>query len=244
MARLISYIVLRVRNQIEMNVRQPLSRIILPIKDESERQAIESVRDIILEEVNVKDIQFVDDDSGIVHKSAKPNYPVLGKRLGPKMKAVAAKIGQLSTEEITNFEKQGWIDLDVESETIRIDSEGLEIVRTGLEGWTVETEGGLSVAVDTDLSEELVQEGIAREFVNRIQNMRKEANFEVTDRISIGFTGADNIKEAVVSMSDYIKKETLAEEIQISELEVSDFTKTWEIGEEECTISIRRNINS
>ncbi|HBX67370.1 MAG TPA: hypothetical protein DEG32_14895, partial [Balneolaceae bacterium] len=85
------------------------------------------------------------------------------------------------------------------------DSEGLEIVRTGLEGWTVETEGGLSVAVDTDLSEELVQEGIAREFVNRIQNMRKEANFEVTDRISIGFTGADKIKEAVVSMSDYIK---------------------------------------
>lgn len=244
MARLISYIVLRVRNQIEINVRQPLARIILPIKDATERQAIESVRDIILEEVNVKDIQFVDDDSGIVHKSAKPNYPVLGKRLGPKMKAVAAKVGQLSTEEITEFEKNGWIDLDIEGETIRLDSEGLEIIRTGLEGWTVETEKGLSVAVDTDLSEELIQEGIAREFVNRIQNMRKEANFEVTDRISIGFTGSDNIKEAVVSMSDYIKKETLAEEIQISELEVSDFTKNWEIGEEECTISVRRNINS
>ncbi len=244
MARLISYIVLRVRNQIEMNVRQPLARIILPIKDESERQAIESVRDIILEEVNVKDIQFVDDDSGIVHKSAKPNYPVLGKRLGPKMKAVAAKVDELSTEEITQFEKNGWIDLEIEDETIRIDSEGLEIVRTGLEGWTVETERGLSVAVDTDLSEELIQEGIAREFVNRIQNMRKEANFEVTDRIAIGFTGGDKIKEAVVSMSDYIKKETLAEEIQISALEVSDFTKVWEIADEECSISIRRNINS
>ncbi|MDR9418475.1 isoleucine--tRNA ligase [Gracilimonas sp.] len=244
MARLISYIVLRVRNQIEMNVRQPLARIILPIKDESERQAIESVRDIILEEVNVKDIQFVDDDSGIVRKSAKPNYPVLGKRLGPKMKAVAAKVGELSTEEITQFEKEGYIDLEVDDETIRIDSEGLEIIRTGLEGWTVETEGGLSVAVDTDLSEALIQEGIAREFVNRVQNMRKEANFDVTDRIAIGFTGSDKVKEAVVSMSEYIKKETLAEEIQISELEISDFTKTWEIGEEECTISIRRNINS
>jgi isoleucyl-tRNA synthetase len=244
MARLISYIVLRVRNQIEMNVRQPLGRIILPIKDESERQAIESVRDIILEEVNVKDIQFVDDDSGIVEKSAKPNYPVLGKRLGPKMKAVAAKVNQLTTEEITEFEKNGWIDLEIDDETIRIDSEGLEIVRTGLEGWTVETEKGLSVAVDTALSEELIQEGIAREFVNRVQNMRKEANFEVTDRIAIGFTGSDTIKEAVVSMSDYIKKETLAEELQIKELDVSDFTKTWDIGEEECTISIRRNINS
>jgi isoleucyl-tRNA synthetase len=244
MARLISYIVLRVRNQIEMNVRQPLGRIILPIKDESERQAIESVRDIILEEVNVKDIQFVDDDSGIVEKSAKPNYPVLGKRLGPKMKAVAAKVNQLTTEEITEFEKNGWIDLEIDDETIRIDSEGLEIIRTGLEGWTVETEKGLSVAVDTALSEDLIQEGIAREFVNRVQNMRKEANFEVTDRISIGFTGSDDIKEAVVSMSDYIKKETLAEELQIKELDVSDFTKTWDIGEEECTISIRRNINS
>ncbi|MDZ7806111.1 MAG: DUF5915 domain-containing protein [Gracilimonas sp.] len=180
----------------------------------------------------------------LYEKSAKPNYPVLGKRLGPKMKAVAAKVNQLSTEEITEFEKNGWIDLDIDDETIRIDSEGLEIVRTGLEGWTVETEKGLSVAVDTALSEELIQEGIAREFVNRIQNMRKEANFEVTDRIAIGFTGSDTIKEAVVSMSDYIKKETLAEEIQIKELDVSDFTKTWEIGEEECTISIRRNINS
>ncbi|MFP8489679.1 isoleucine--tRNA ligase [Gracilimonas sp. Q87] len=244
MARLISYIVLRVRNQIDMNVRQPLGRIILPIKDESERQAIESVRDIILEEVNVKDIQFVDDDSGIVEKSAKPNYPVLGKRLGPKMKAVAAKVNQLTTEEITEFEKNGWIDLEIDDETIRIDSEGLEIIRTGLEGWTVETEKGLSVAVDTALSEELIQEGIAREFVNRVQNMRKEANFEVTDRIAIGFTGSDTIKEAVVSMSDYIKKETLAEELQIKELDISDFTKTWEIGGEECTISIRRNINS
>lgn len=244
MARLISYIVLRVRNQIDMNVRQPLARIILPIKDESERQAIESVRDIILEEVNVKDIQFVDDDSGIVHKSAKPNYPVLGKRLGSKMKAVAAKVNQLSTGQITQFEKNGWIDLDIEDETIRIDEEGLEIVRTGLEGWTVETERGLSVAVDTDLSEELLQEGIAREFVNRIQNMRKEANFEVTDRICIGFTGSDVIKQAVISMNDYIKKETLAEEIQVKDLKVSDFTKTWDIGDEKCKISIRKNINS
>jgi isoleucyl-tRNA synthetase len=245
MARLISSIVLRIRNQIDINVRQPLSRIILPIKDESERQAILSVKDIILEEVNVKDIQFVDDDSGIVHKSAKPNYPVLGKRLGPKMKAVAAKVAQLSTEDITNFEREEFIDLELEDgETIRLDEEGLEIVRTGLEGWQVETERGLSVAVDTELSTELVQEGMAREFINRVQNMRKEADFEVTDRITIGVIGGDEIKEAVVSMSDYIKQETLAEDIQLTELEVSDFVKSWEIDSGECTISIRRNINS
>lgn len=245
MARLISSIVLRIRNQIDVNVRQPLSRIILPIKDEAERQAILSVKDIILDEVNVKDIQFVDDDSGIVHKSAKPNYPLLGKRLGPKMKAVAGKVNQFDTETITNFERQGYIDIELEDgETVRLDSNELEIIRTGLEGWQVETERGLSVAVDMEISHDLRIEGITREFVNRVQSMRKEADFDVVDRISIGFTGDETLKEAVVSMSDYIKAETLAEEIQLTELEVSDFVKTWEIGDGECTISVRRNINS
>ncbi len=245
MARLISSIVLRIRNQIDINVRQPLARIILPIKDEGERQAILSVKDIILEEVNVKDIQFVDDDSGIVHKSAKPNYPVLGKKLGAKMKDVASKVSKLKTDEITKFEREGFIDIELESnDTIRLDSESLEIIRTGLEGWQVETERGLSVAVDTEMSVELIQEGMSREFINRVQNMRKEADFEVTDRIIIGLTAADDLKEAVVSMSEYIKQETLAEELQLIDLEVSDFIKTWEIGDSECTISIRRTVNS
>ncbi|MEQ9309417.1 MAG: isoleucine--tRNA ligase [Balneolaceae bacterium] len=245
MARLISSIVLRIRNQIDINVRQPLSRIILPIKDEGERQAILSIKDIILEEVNVKDVQFVDDDSGIVHKTAKPNYPVLGKRLGAKMKEVASKVSELKTDEITKFEREGFIDLNLEnSETIRLDGESLDIIRTGLEGWEVETERGLSVAVDTELSIQLVQEGIAREFINRVQNMRKEADFEVTDRITIGITADEDLKEAVVLMSKYIKQETLAEELQLEDLEVSDFIKTWEIGDSECTISIRRTVNS
>ena len=245
MARLISSIVLRIRNQIEMNVRQPLARIILPIKDEAERQAILSVKGIILEEVNVKEIQFVDDDSGIVHKSAKANFPLLGKKLGPKMKMVAAKIGTLSTEEITSFEEQGFIELELENgDTVRLENEEIEIIRTGLEGWQVETERGLSVAVDTELSKELIEEGMAREFVNRVQNMRKEADFEVVDRIMLGVTGSDTVLEAVNSMADYIKQETLAEDIQMKDLEVSDFVKTWEIGDGECTISIRRNINS
>lgn len=244
MARLISSVVLRIRNQIEMNVRQPLARIILPIKDEAERSAILSIKDIILEEVNVKKIEFVDDDSGIVHKSAKPNFPVLGKKLGPKMKAVSAKVRELDTETISKFEQDGFIELDLGVDgMVRIDTEELEIIRTGLEGWQVESERGLSVAVDTELSTELIQEGLAREFVNRIQNMRKEADFDVVDRIEIGFSGSDNLKEAVVSKSEYIKRETLAGKIQLTDLDVSDYVKSWEIGDDECTISIRRNIN-
>lgn len=244
-ARLISSIVLRIRNQIEMNVRQPLARIILPIKDETERKAIESIKHIILDEVNVKKIEFVDDDSGIVHKSAKANFPVLGKKLGPKMKAVAQKVGQLSTEEISSFEKNGFINLDLgDNDVVKIESDGLEIIRVGLEGWQVETEQGLSVAVDTELSRELIQEGLAREFVNRVQNMRKEADYDVVDRITIGLEGDESLKEAVLAMTDYIKKETLAEKINLELLENSDFVKTWEIGDGDCKISLSRTVNA
>lgn len=244
LAQQISSMVLSLRNKIEINVRQPLERIILPIEGEEERQAVESVKDIILDEVNIKEIQFVDDDSGIVHKTAKPNYPKLGSKLGSKMKPVAARVRELTTEEITDFEETGSIELDLgDKGIVQLSDDALEINRTGLEGWSVETEKGLSVALDTELSSELIQEGLAREFINRIQNMRKEADFEVVDRIIIGFEGSDQLKEAVGSMKEYIKSETLAEDIMQHKLDVSDFVKKWEIGEEESTISIRRNPN-
>jgi isoleucyl-tRNA synthetase len=244
LARQISSMVLSLRNKLEINVRQPLARIILPIDNEEDRQAIESVKEIILDEVNVKEVQFVDDDSGIVHKSAKPNYPLLGEKLGSKMKPVASKVSELTTEEITEYERTGSIELDLGDDGIvQLGSEALEITRTGLEGWSVETESGLSVALDTELTSELIKEGLAREFVNRIQNMRKEADFDVVDRITIGFEGSDKLEGAVESMEDYIKSETLAEEIETHKLEVSDFVKSWEIGDDKSTISIRRNPN-
>ena len=240
-ARLISAIVLRIRNQIDLNVRQPLARIILPIKDEVERDAILSVQHIILEEVNVKEIQFVDDDSGIVNKSAKPNYPLLGKKLGPNMKAVASQVQLFSTEQITEYERLGRITvrLDDGTQIVLVENE-IDIIRTGLEGWQVETELGLSVAVDTELSEELQKEGLAREFVNRVQNMRKEANFNVTDRIVTGVQANENLASAINYMTEYIQQETLSESLELEELKVSDYLKSWEIGDEECIISIRR----
>src|SRR5699024_7493193 len=122
---------------------------------------------------------------------AKPNYPKLGSKLGPKMKPVAAKIRKLSTEEITEYEEKGSIEIDLgNQDTIQLEDDALEIIRSGLEGWSVETEDGLSVALDTELGPELVQEGLAREFINRIQNMRKEADFDIVDRITIGFDGS------------------------------------------------------
>lgn len=243
-ARIISSVVLRIRNQIDVNVRQPLARIILPI-DKEEQSIVESVKDIILDEVNVKEVEYVKDESGIVSKSAKPNFPVLGKRLGSKMKAVAAKINDLGNEEITTFEKDGVIELSLDDgETVRISSDELEIQRTGLKGWSVETEKGITVAVDTELTPELIQEGLSREFVNRIQNMRKEADFEITDRIVVGFSGSEELTEAVKSSLDSIKTEILAEEINTNLLDVSDFIKTWEIEGNDTEISIRRTINN
>jgi len=240
-ARLISAIVLRIRNQIDLNVRQPLARIILPIKDEVERDAILSVQHIILEEVNVKEIQFVDDDSGFVHKTAKPNYPLLGKKLGPNMKAVASQVQSFSTEQISEFERLGQVTvrLDNGTQIVLLEKE-IDIISTGLEGWQVESEAGLSVAVDTELSEELQKEGLAREFVNRVQNMRKEANFDVTDRIATGVQANEKLAAAISYMAEYIQQETLSESLEQEELKVSDYVKTWEIGDEECIISIRR----
>ena len=242
-ARTVSSIVLRVRNQIDVNVRQPLSKIILPL-DKDDRSAVESVKHIILDEVNVKNIQYVEDDSGIVSKSAKPNFPVLGKRLGKKMKPVAQKIASLTTEDITAFEDNGYIDITLDNnEVIRLNENELEIQRTGLEGWSVETQNGITVALDTELTSELLQEGIAREFINRVQNMRKEADYEVTDRIEIGYECAGEIEDSIKNMEKYIKEETLAESISDSLIKNPDFTKTWEIEGENCKISIQRNIN-
>jgi len=244
LARRISSLVLKIRNQISVNVRQPLSKIILPISDAEEQTAIESVKNIILSEVNVKDIQFVEDDSGIVKKTAKPNFPVLGKKLGKKMKVVALKVKALTTDQITAYERDGELLLQIdEDEQIRLTSGEIEVSRTGLEGWSVESDGKLTVALDTEITPELENEGIAREFINRIQNMRKEADFDVVDRISIGFSGSDKVQNAVESTAEYIKTETLADTIELNKLDVFDYVKSWAIDGEDCEITIRRKAN-
>jgi len=239
-ARLISTIVLRLRNQLSINVRQPLAKIILPISDKKEIAIIESIKAIILEEVNIKEIEYVSDDSGIVEKSAKPDFKKLGKRLGAKMKAASLLIKDFDTKAISDFEKNGKFDLLIDSETISIDSSEIEIVRTGLHGWSVESENGLTVALDTKISDALKNEGIAREFVNRVQNMRKEADFDVTDRIIIYCKINESFQKAIKSMENYICDETLSLELHFEESADADYKKTWEIDSEEVIIGIKR----
>lgn len=242
-ARLITSIVLRIRNKANINVRQPLSRIILPLNDTEDRQAVESVKDIILDEVNVKGIEFVKDDSGIVHKSAKANFPVLGRKIGGLMKETAQKIQQLDSDVLTQFENTGVLKLKLDSgEIVNLEPDDLVIIRHGLSGWSVETEDGLTVAADTELTEALVNEGIARETVNRLQNMRKEANFEVTDRIQVSVEASEKLLKAIKAMDKYIKAETLSETLTFKPISDADYTKTWEIDEESITFSIKRNL--
>jgi isoleucyl-tRNA synthetase len=243
LARTISSMVLRIRNQIDINVRQPLGRLILPM-NEQEREQVLAVKEIILDEVNIKQIEFVDDESGIVSKTAKPNFPVLGKRLGKQMKEVSAIIKTFGNEEISEFEKNQNIQCTLDSgEIVILGANDLEILRTGLEGWSVETEQGVTVAVDTEITDELRKEGLAREFMNRVQNMRKDANYEVTDRIKIGYRAEGEMLDAIESRAESIKAETLAEELEGVLPATADYTKTWDIEGVACEISIERLMN-
>lgn len=243
-ARTITSIVLRIRNKINRNVRQPLRKLIVPVNTKEQRDAIDSVKDIILDEVNVKQIEYIEDDSGIVQKSAKPNYPVLGRKLGKRMKLVATRVQALTTREISEFESKGqWlIDLQ-DDEPVALTADDVIITRHGLEGWSVETESGVTVALDTELDDSLVHEGFAREVVNRVQNMRKEADFELTDRIDIFLDGDDIFRTSVEFMKEYVKNETLAGSIKYGASANYDFIKQWEINEKNCTIAIQRNTN-
>jgi isoleucyl-tRNA synthetase len=242
-ARVISSMVLRIRNKININVRQPLARIILPTQSQEHRQAVERVKGIILDEVNVKTLEYVNDDSGIVHKSAKPNYPVLGAKLGKAMKAAAGRINTLTNDEINQFERDGLLELELNGASFKFGSNDIIIVRDGLKGWEVETEDGVTVAADTTLTEELLREGLSREVINRIQNMRKEANFDVTDRIQLELNGDNGINEAVLAMQDYIKSETLSESLTIGLSEEADFSKDWDIDGRSISIAIKRKLN-
>jgi len=241
-ARIITSMVLRIRNKININVRQPLAKIILPTQGAEHRQAVERVKDIILDEVNVKNLEFVHDDSGIVKKSAKPNYPVLGAKLGKSMKAAAARINTLTNDEINEFERNGLLELELNGANYSFGTNDILIVRDGLKGWEVETDEGVTVAADTNLTEELKREGLAREVINRIQNMRKEADFEVTNRISVFITGDDFVTESVTSQQEYIKSETLSESLHIGTSTDADFSKEWALDDKLVTIAIKRKL--
>jgi len=244
LARTISSVVLSLRNQAEINVRQPLPRILVVTGTGVEKASVEAVSDVILDEVNVKEIQYVDHTSEVVRRSAKPNFSRLGPRLGAKMKPVNQKVRQLGDEAITRYIDTGSIVLDLDGEEIELGPDDLEIASEGIEGWLVEQRAGITVALDTQISETLLEEGLARESVKRIQNLRKDAGFDVTDRIEIAYHGSGRIARAIDQWGDWIRNETLALELQRSEQPEGEAVETFDIGGEQLTVAVRRTPSS
>jgi isoleucyl-tRNA synthetase len=216
-AQTISSLVLSIRQKEKIKVRQPLQKIMIPILDHKQKHEIEAVADLIMSEVNVKEIELLDDASGILVKQIKPNFKVLGPKYGKEMKQIAQCVGALGQEDIQKIEQQGEISIEIENKIIILQLQDVEISSQDIEGWLVASQGPLTVALDVTISDELRKEGIARELVNRIQNIRKESGFEVTDRIDVKILKDGCVENAVASNLNYIKAETLTAELDFED---------------------------
>ncbi len=238
-AERIVMLVRAMRTKSNLKVRQPLPRIILPTASEEERSQVRRVEEIILDEVNVKAIEYVADDSGLVKKKAKPNFKAIGPRFGKAAQQVAGRVKELTAEDIRVLETSGTLPVSLNGNTVVLNREDVEIVREDIEGWLVESDGALTVALDTHLTDTLVAEGNAREFVNRVQNMRKDAGFQVTDRIGILVSGPDDLVKSLTGLRAYIMAETLAEDFRTGAPR-GDLTSTTEINGQAVSIGIER----
>jgi isoleucyl-tRNA synthetase len=200
-----------------IKVRQPLQKVMIPVLDESQRLEIEAVSDLIKAEVNVKEIVLLSDDSGILIKQIKPNFKTLGPRFGKDMGLISKEIQNLTSEQIAKFDKEGSLAIVISGNSVILSIEDVEISSQDIEGWLVANSNGITVALDITISPELKQEGIARELVNRIQNIRKETGFEVTDKIKVHLQKNDTLEAAFKANEVYIKSETLTEVVVFEE---------------------------
>lgn len=224
MAQSISSMVLALRRKVNIKVRQPLQHLMIPVLDEHQRSALEAVKALVLNEVNVKEMRFVDNTEGILVKKIKPDFKKLGPRYGKIMKALAAAIQQMSQEDINAFEKAGTFTLKVDGVDAVIDRADVEIISEDIPGWLVANEGRLTVALDITVTEELKKEGLARELVNRIQNIRKSSGFDITDKVIIKIVSATEMDGAIQSFREYISNQVLAKSIEITSEPIANAT--------------------
>jgi len=212
-AQKISSMVLSLRKKEMIKVRQPLQRVMIPVLDQTDREDILAVQDLIISEVNVKEIELLDDASGILVKQIKPNFKVLGPRFGKDMRFANAAIQKFSQEDINKIEKDGKISVDINGNFVDLTIEEVEITSQDIEGWLVANHGGLTVALDVNITAELKEEGLARELINRVQNLRKDSGLDVVDQIQLTIQIEEELQRAVKSNLDYIKNETLTSEL-------------------------------
>ncbi len=240
MAQQISSMTLGLRRKVQIRVRQPLSKIIIPILDETMQTQIEAVSNIILSEINVKEIEFITDTAGILVKKIKPDFKKLGPKFGKQMKQVAGAINQMNQEDIVNFEKTGTFEIIIDGAPVELEISDVEILSEDIPGWLVANEGKLTVALDINITDKLKQEGIAREFINRIQNFRKESDFDVTDKINLEIGKHEEINLAVENFKEYIGSQVLAVDVLLSDELNEDNAKAVEIDEVNTFIKIEK----
>ncbi len=239
-AQRVVYLTRSMRAKSNLKVRLPLKKIIVAV-DNVKRTAVENMTSVILDEVNIKELEVLTDDSGIVNKSAKANFKVIGPKYGKLVKDLGNRIKDLTKEEIAEIESTGKLNIKVADTELTIGLEEVEIISSNIEGWLVETDNGVTVAIDTELSEELIAEGYAREFVNRIQNMRKDNGLDIIDRIKIFFKADKTLVDYINKFNDYISNETLADGIFAVEEFVCENTE-FEIVDYKCIIGIEKLI--
>ena len=239
LAQTVTSMVLALRRKAEIKVRQPLQKILVPAVDESQCKALEAMRQLILGEVNVKDLEIVgDDDQSILVKKVKPDFKKLGPKFGKQMKQVAAAIQGLDQHEISRLEREGAISLMIEGEEAHIDVADVEIISEDIPGWLVANEGNVTVALDITVTPELRQEGVAREIVNRIQNIRKSRDYQITDRINLTFAPCQLTDDAIKNYADYVARQVLADTLLVGPVTDDDMTEILDIDGTDVKVRI------
>lgn len=227
-----SSMILALRRKEKLKVRQPLAKIMVPVLNPHFKEQFDAVSSIILAEVNVKEVEFLTDTAGVIKKKIKPNFKTLGPKYGKMMKQIAGAVNQLDQSAISAFESAGEYEITAGDETIKLALEDVEIQTEDIPGWTVATEGQMTIALDINVTEELKEEGIAREFINKIQNLRKESNFEVTDRIMLAIEKNEAFNSALENHKEYICVQTLADSLSLVDSVNSDVAKEAEIDKD------------
>jgi len=235
LAQKISSMILSLRKRSNIRVRQPLNKIMIPILNEHNRTQLQAVENLVLSEVNVKEIEYLTETAGILVKKIKPNFKTLGPRFGKLMKPIAAAISALSPELITKMEEEEVLKLTIEGELVEITTHDVEITTEDIPGWLISSAGNLTVALDVNITDELKQEGLARELINRIQNIRKDRDYEVTDRIRVQVEKLNYLDSAIHNNLSYICAEILAESLTLVDRIVGENRVSVELTEEFST---------
>jgi isoleucyl-tRNA synthetase len=241
-AQKISSMILGLRRKVSIKVRQPLARIMVPVPDKYFKEKFEAVKDLVLAEVNVKEVEYIDDTASILVKKIKPNFKTLGPRYGKLMKEISSAIAALTPQEIVAFENSGNHSVTINGQQIILTTEDVEIISEDIPGWQVANDGKLTVALDITVSDDLRYEGIAREFVNRIQNIRKENGFDVTDKITVLIEDHDFVREAVKRHAAYIGSQTLATAVNLVKKFTGNNIREVDIDEVVVRVSVTKNI--